>query len=291
VRVLVTGAAGFIASHLAERLHAAGHELTGIDNLETGRRTNWSEHLGDVYEESIADRDVLYGIANKVCPDLIVHAAASYSNPDYWHRDTDTNVTGSINVAIAAKHHGARVIYFQTALPPISSYAISKIAGEEYLRLSGVPLTVFRLANMYGPRNVSGPIPTFWKRLTAGEPCTVVDTARDMVFVDDLVDAVMTSIDRGAEGRFDICSGLHLPIEKLYWAVASELGIETPPGHAASGSDDVKQMQLDGTLAATRLGWKPRMTLAGGVALAVGWYAEHGIEQTFTHLTLPSLKG
>lgn len=282
----MTGAAGFIASHLSERLKAAGHTLVGIDNLETGRPENWGD-LGDIYEESIAERDVLYGIANRVKPDLIVHAAASYSNPNYWHRDTDTNVTGSINVAIAAKHHDARVIYFQTALPPISSYAISKIAGEEYLRLSGVPLTVFRLANMYGPRNVSGPIPTFYKRLTAGEPCTVVNTARDMVYVDDLVDACMAAIEREALGRFDICSGDHLPIERLYRAVADELGVDTEPGRANAGSDDVKQMQLDGTLAITRLDWKPKVGLAEGVAAAVAWYREHGVAQTFTHLSIP----
>ncbi len=93
-----------------------------------------------------------------------MHCAASYSNPNFWHRDTQTNVLGTINATIAAKHHGARLIYFQTALPPISSYAISKIAGEQYIGLSDVEATVFRLANIYGPRNLSGPLPAFWKR-------------------------------------------------------------------------------------------------------------------------------
>jgi UDP-glucose 4-epimerase len=146
---------------------------------------------------------------------------------------------------------------------------------------------------MYGPRNVSGPIPTFWRRLTAGEPCTVVNTARDMVYIDDLVDAVTTAIDRECFGRFDICSGEHLPIERLYRTVADELGIDTEPGRAAAGSDDVKQMQLDGTLAATRLDWKPRVPLAEGVARAAAWYAAEGVTATFSHLSLPaaSLKG
>ena len=88
-----------------------------------------------------------------------------------------------------ARHHDARIIYFQTVLPPISSYAISKIAAEHYLRLSGVPLTVFRLAAVYGPRNLSGAIPTFYRQVAAGEPCTVVeDATRDFVFIDDLVE-------------------------------------------------------------------------------------------------------
>ena len=88
--------------------------------------------------------------------------------------------------------YNARIIYFQTVLPPISSYAISKIAGEHYLRLSGQPLTVFRLAAVYGPRNLSGAIPTFYRQVKAGLPCTVVeDASRDFVFVEDLVDRVL----------------------------------------------------------------------------------------------------
>ena len=168
MRILMTGAAGFIGSHLAERLVAEEHEVVGIDNLETGRRENFS--VGELHEEDIADRDVLYGIANHVKPEVVIHCAASYSNPNFWHRDTNTNVTGTINSTLVALHHKAPIIYFQTALPPISSYAISKIAGEHYIALSGVPHTIFRLANMYGPRNVSGPIPTFWKRLKNGDP-------------------------------------------------------------------------------------------------------------------------
>ncbi len=285
MNVLITGAAGFIGSHLADRLPAEGHTVVGIDNLETGRRDNFQ---GELHIENIADRDVLYGIANKVEPDLIVHCAASYSNPNYWHRDTDTNVTGTINTAIAAMHHGAHLVYFQTALPPISSYAISKIAGEQYIKLSGVKHTIFRLANMYGPRNVSGPIPTFFKRITNGEPCTVVDTRRDMVYVADLIDAVMTSVDNTVTGKFDICSGSHLPIEDLYWAVARALDVDAEPGRVPAGSDDVKEMELDGTLAITRLGWRPLVPLEEGVAQAVAWYEQHGIDQTYTHLNLPT---
>jgi UDP-glucose 4-epimerase len=281
--MLVTGAAGFIGSHVSDRLLADGHHVVGIDNLLTGRADNFA---GELHVEDICDRDVLYGIANRVKPELVVHCAASYSNPDYWHRDTDTNVTGTINTTIAAKHHGARLIYFQTALPPISSYAISKIAGEQYIVLSGVDHTIFRLANMYGPRNVSGPVPTFWKRLTNGEPCTVVDTRRDMVYVDDLVDAVMSAIEREAFGKFDICSGEHLPIEDLYWAVANVVGVAVEPGRHSAGSDDVKQMELDGLLARDVLGWAASTPLFDGIASAVDWYERTGVETTHTHLKL-----
>lgn len=289
MRVLVTGAAGFVGSHASDRLLAEGHKVVGIDNLLTGRADNFS---GELHVEDICDRDVFYGIANQVEPDLVVHCAASYSNPSYWHRDTDTNITGTINATIAAMHHGARLFYFQTALPPISSYAISKIAGEQYISLSGVDHTIFRLANMYGPRNLSGPIPTFYKRLTAGERCTVVDTERDMVYVGDLVDAVMAAVDLKSPGKkFDICSGQHLPIETLYWAVRMALGSSVEPLRAKSADDDVKQMELDGSAAAETLGWTATTPFREGVAAAVEWYAENGVENTYTHLTLPTAKG
>ena len=283
MKVLITGAAGFIGSHLADRFHADGHTVAGIDNLTTGRKDNFG---GELVVEDITDKDVFYGLANAVEPDLIVHCAASYSNPNYWHRDTQTNVLGTINATIAAKHHGARLIYFQTALPPISSYAISKIAGEQYIGLSDVEATVFRLANIYGPRNLSGPIPTFYKRITAGEPCTVFNTLRDMVYVGDLVEAVMSAVARGRTGKYDICSGAHRPIEDLYWAVADALGYTEAPDRKRAGDDDVKQMDLDFWKATVELEWSTATPFSAGVAQAVAWYREHGVSNTWTHLRL-----
>jgi UDP-glucose 4-epimerase len=220
--VLITGAAGFIGSHLADRLRAEGHEVWGVDNLETGSINNVGPN--ERFERvDIADRRLLYDFANGAAPELVIHCAASYSDPDKWHRDTDTNVTGTINATLVAKHHGARLVYFQTALPPISSYAISKIAGEQYIKLSGVDSLIFRLANVYGPRNLSGPIPTFYKRLSAGEPCTVVDTRRDLVYIDDLIELVMTALGTNAQGKYDVCSGTESSIAEMYDFVAGEL--------------------------------------------------------------------
>lgn len=291
MRVLITGAAGFIGSHLADRLQADGHDVFGVDNLTTGRRENFPAPIdgsGKWFRKlDIADRGDFYSYANYAEPDLVIHCAASYSDPNLWHRDTDTNVAGTINATLVARHHDARLVYFQTALPPTSSYAISKIAGEQYIHLSGVPATVFRLANMYGPRNLSGPIPTFYRRITAGEPCTVVDTRRDMVYVQDLVDAVMRAVDGGVTGKFDICSGAHLPIESLYWAVALKLGCNIEPGRMRAGDDDVKQMELDPMPAWRALDhWTPRTPLEQGVEQAVAWYRDHGVDQTYTHLSL-----
>lgn len=276
-RILCTGAGGFIGSHLMDAL--AKHEPVGFDNWLTGRKDN---HPG-VITLDITDRKSLYAHANVIGPELIIHCAASYSDPDLWHRDTDVNVNGAINVAAMARHHGARVIYFQTILPPVSSYAISKIAAEQYLRLSGVPLTVLRLANVYGPRNLSGAVPAFYKRLSEGQPCTVVDTARDMVFIDDLVDAVRYVVDDDLTGTYDVCMGHQTPIIDIYMAVERVLDVRLPMSQVPPSADDVY-----GTLHRERWvpGWQPLMPLEPGIANAIAYYREHGITESFTHLRL-----
>jgi UDP-glucose 4-epimerase len=222
--------------------------------------------------------------------DLVIHCAASYSDPLKWHRDTQTNIQGTINTVIKAKAWGARLIYFQTALPPISSYAISKIAGEQYIGLSDVPHTIFRLANIYGPRNLSGPIPTFYKRLSVGQPCTVVDTTRDMVYVDDLVNGVMWTVNNPDKSRkYDMCSGQHRPIRELYDAVhVATLGDETwlAAAEVPAGGDDVHKMKLDPAPVALDTGWVATTDLSDGVRAAVEWYDNNEVRETYTHLSM-----
>src|SRR5690606_31307911 len=143
-------------------------------------------------------------------PHLVIHAAASYKDPRNWVEDSLTNVMGTAIVCQAMqKADIKRIIYFQTALcyglkpieqpvtlnhpilPRGSSYAISKTAAEDYVQLSGLDYVTFRLANAYGPRNISGPLPTFFKRLTTNQSCFVMDTRRDFVYIDDMIDCIM----------------------------------------------------------------------------------------------------
>lgn len=282
MRILITGSAGFLGSHIAERFENDGHDVSGVDNGLTGRFENWP----DTVRVDITARHRFYETANRIKPDLVIHCAASYSDPNLWHRDIATNVEGTVNALLVARHHGARLFYFQTALPPISSYAISKIAGERYIEMAtDVPSVIFRLANIYGPRNLSGPIPAFWRRLSAREQCTVVETTREMVFVDDLVDAVMTVARRPeVRGRIDFCSGRPAPIREIYDLVAHLLDSDAEPIVLQPDDDDVVAMELNPLPARFVLDWEPKTPLAEGVLRAVEWYEQHGVTQAFTHL-------
>jgi UDP-glucose 4-epimerase len=107
MNILITGICGFIGSHLADRFLKEGHDVSGVDNLETGRFENSPVAFEHV---DIADRQDFYNVANRSEPDLVVHCAASYKDPNKWHTDTDSNVTGTINAALVAKHHGANLV-------------------------------------------------------------------------------------------------------------------------------------------------------------------------------------
>ena len=207
MRVLITGGAGFIGSHLTDRLLDRGDEVLVIDNYATGRRDNLSPRRGlTIVEGSIADQATVADAFRRFGPELVVHAAASYKDPNNWTEDARTNVLGTAHVVQASQAAKVRrLIYFQTALcyglhpleQPItlahpirsdgSSYAISKTAGEQYVALGGLDFLSFRLANAYGPRNLSGPLPTFYQRLSEGKKCFVMNTRRDFIFIDDLV--------------------------------------------------------------------------------------------------------
>ena len=314
MKVLITGGAGFVGSHLTDRLLARGDEVLVIDNYATGRRDNLPESApglqvleGDIGESEVVDR-AFAGFG----PDVVVHAAASYKDPNDWAEDVRTNALGSVNVTKAAQAAGARrLIYLQTALcyglhpieqpitldhpirPGDSSYAISKTAGEEYIALSGLPYQSFRLANAYGPRNISGPLPTFFSRLTAGKPCFVMDTRRDFVYITDLVDVLQKAVDGiGRIGPYHVSSGGDYSIQELFDATVSAMGIvlETPVEVRPRGEDDAFTILLDPTDTNRDFEWRTTVPLETGVAEAVAYYQTFGITDTYTHLKLDALR-
>jgi UDP-glucose 4-epimerase len=306
MRVLITGGAGFIGSHLADRLLERGDDVVVVDNYATGRRDNLEEHPQlRIVEGSIAETSVIADVFSESL-DVVVHAAAAYKDPDDWEEDARTNVLGTANVVQAAKRAGAeRVIYFQTALcyglqpleqpitlshpirPEGSSYAISKTGGEQYIALSDLDWISFRLANAYGPRNISGPLPTFFSRLTDGKDVFVMETRRDFIYIQDLVDCVMKAIDgTGASGAYHISSGSDFSIKELYDATIKALGmddraeVEVRPRNA----DDAFTILLDPSQTERTFNWRTTTPLDEGVAKAIRYYEEHGIGETFTHL-------
>ena len=286
-----------------------GHEVLVIDNYSTGRRDNLDERDGlTIVDDTIDDhRAVGQGFAS-FGPDFVVHAAASYKDPDAWAADVATNALGTVNVVKATEAAGVeRLLYFQTALcygttpeeqpvtlshpiRPDSSYAISKTAGEQYIEMSGLDFVSFRLANAYGPRNISGPLPTFFQRLTEGKSVFVMDTRRDFIYVDDLVDVVMQAVvDGKGHGHYHVSSGADFSIRELFDATIAalpEVQLEDEVEVRPRGEDDAYTILLDPSRVREDFGWEPKTPLEEGVRRAIEYYRERGISQTYTHLRL-----
>jgi len=313
MKILITGGAGFVGSHLADRLLARGDEVLVIDNLSTGRRDSVPEHPRMCFiEGTIADQKLVNDLFDDFKPDQVVHTAASYKDPTNWSEDSLTNVVGTANVVTASERMKvSRLIYFQTALcyglhpieqpitlnhpilPGESSYAISKTAGEYYIRLSKLDYISFRLANAYGPRNLSGPLPTFYSRLTTGKPIFVMDTRRDFIYVQDLIDVVIKALDgKGACGPYHVSSGSDYSIKELFDDTIAALGIklEKDVEVRPRGPDDAYTILLDPSKTNADFNWKISTPLKDGVKAAIDWYKVYGITQTYTHLTLEKHK-
>jgi len=311
MKTLITGGAGFIGSHLADKLLAEGNEVLVIDNYQTGRRDNLNAHSRlKVVEGTIADADLVNRLFAEFKPDNVVHAAASYKDPENWLEDINSNILGTANVVRAAKKEGVkRLIYFQTSLcygltpleqpitlthplfsggsPGGSSYAISKTGGEQYIELSGLEFLSFRLANAYGPRNLSGPLPTFFQRLTTNKPCFVMDTRRDFIYVDDLCEVVLLALKgKGSKGYYHISTGGDYSIKELFDAtlLALNMKLDKDVEVRPRGADDVYTILLDPSKTIKDFNWKPKISLEDGIKNAIQWYRVNGISQTFTHL-------
>lgn len=308
MKVLITGGLGQIGSHVAEILLDRGDEVLVIDNLATGRREHLAEHPNlRVVIDTIADRDLVDRLFAEFAPDAVVHAAASYKDPDDWYNDTLTNCVGGANVVDAAqKSDVRRFVYLQTALcygltpmeqpitlnhprvPSGSSYAISKTTNELYLELSSLDFVTFRLANVVGPRNLAGPLPVFYQRLRDGKPCFVTQTRRDFVFVKDLARAVVQACDGIGSGTYHFSSGTDVAILDLYNCVvrAMELDEFPEPDVRELGPDDVESILLDPTRTIADFGPIQFTPIEETVAQAVAYYEAFGTTGEVTHLKI-----
>lgn len=308
MKVLISGGAGFIGSNLVDKLLERGDEVCCIDNLATAPRTNLpaSHPKLTFIEGTIADAALVNRAFDEFKPDKVLHAAASYKDPNAWEEDIETNVLGTINMVRAAERHAVkRFVYFQTALcyglkpkespitlnhpinPEGSSYAFSKTGGEQYIVLSNLPYVTFRLANVYGPRNISGPLPTFYQRLASGKKCFVTDSRRDFLYIDHLVAVVMKCITEDiGTGAYHISSGADVSIKELFEATVSAMGIklDEPVEVKPRSEDDSASILLDPSRTYKDFGIKPEMSLQEGVRRTVEWYRANEVKETYTHL-------
>lgn len=305
MRVLITGVAGSLGSNIAEHMLARGDEVLGIDNFATGSSGALAglEKLQFV-EGTIADREFVRDQMSAFQPVLVVHSAASYKDPDAWQEDIATNVTGTANLVQESLALGVkRFVNFQTALcygkprekpvtlfhplMPFTSYGISKTAGELYLMASGMPYVSLRMASVYGPHHYVGPIPTFYKRLKAGQKCFATDTRRDYVAMADFLDLFDRIIADGAPtGVFHLSTGYDISIKEIFDAVAAEIGVklESPVEVRPADPDDVASILLDPSRTKAAFGWEPKVLFSEGLHELIAWYDKNGVEQTFSHL-------
>jgi nucleoside-diphosphate-sugar epimerase len=305
MRILITGGAGCLGSNLIEHWLPQGYEILAIDNFATGKREVVPPVKGlTLVEGSIADRDLVVRTFDQFKPTHVVHSAASYKDPANWQEDAATNVTGTIHIAAAARDHKvSRILNFQTVLcygrpdavpipvdqplRPFTSYGISKVAGEQYLAMSGLPFASLRLANVCGPRLAIGPIPTFYKRLKAGQACFCTDAQRDFLDMSDFLSAVDLVMDeKSPSGIFNVSSGEGRTIKDVYDAVRAHL--KMPPDPAVKvvpvGDDDVPAVVPDPSATTKVLGWKAKIPFAETMTRMLSWYDKHGVSDVYSHL-------
>lgn len=309
MKILITGGCGQVGSHVAELCLERGDEVLAIDNFATGRRSHLPESHPklEFVEGTIADKELVDSLIEKFRPDAVVHTAASYKDPTDFYNDTLTNCVGGANLVRASLDNGvSRFIYFQTALcygtkplhnpitlehpklPANSSYAISKTAAEDYLEISGLDFVSFRLANVIGPRNVSGPLPIFYQRLSEGKSCFVTRSRRDFVFVKDLARVVLKAVDGTGTEAYHFSSGTDVQIKELYDHVVSAMKIESYPEPEIRdlGPDDAPSILLDPSRTFADFGKIEFTPLKETVRAAVAYFEEFGVHGGYTHLKI-----
>lgn len=306
MKVFITGGSGQVGSTVADMLLARGDTVMSLDNLATGRKDNLLDQAGlTQVEGSIVDGALLDRLFGEFKPDVVVHTAASYKDPDDWETDAAVNAVGGANIAKACRTHKVgRLIYFQTALcygtkpiqqpihldhpinPVNSSYAISKTAGEHYVQFSGVDWVTFRLANVIGPRNVSGPLPIFYGRLAQGKQCFVTPARRDFCFAGDLAKVVVQAADGKGGGTYHFSSGKDVAIKELYDAVVKAMKLNDYPEPEVKplGPDDAPSILLDPSRTFADFGDQAFTPLDEIARLSVERWEKEGVVGGYTHL-------
>lgn len=305
MRILITGGAGFIGSHIVDGCLADGHDVAVLDNFTTGFRENVHPRA-TVFEADIRDTPGVRQALAEFRPDVISHHAAqmdvrkSLEDPLF---DAETNILGSLRLILEALRHGVkRIIYASTggavygdpetlpvaethAVKPECAYGISKHTVEHYLelyrKLGLLNFTVLRYANVYGPRQnphgEAGVNAIFIGRMLGGSAPTIFGTGeqlRDYVYIADVVNANRLALTRGDGWILNIGTGVGTSVVGIYETLASILHFSGDPIFAPERTGEIDRVYLDATLAREVLGWRPEVTLRDGLQQTVNWFRE-----------------
>jgi UDP-glucose 4-epimerase len=301
MRVLVTGGAGFIGSHLADALMARGDEVAVVDDLSAGRPGRL-DGRARLHKVSVADAGQLQAVTAEFRPELICHLAAQIDvRTSVWQpaADAAANIMGTINVLEAARSVRARVLFSSTGgvlygrdapipsledvLPlPESPYGVAKHCAEQYVmlynRLHGTGHTVLRLANVYGPRQdpagESGVVAIFCARVLAGERPVVFgdgQQTRDYVYIADAVAAVLAAADRGRPGTWNVGTGTEVSVLGLARIIGAVAGRPVDPEFAPPRPGELRRCALAPGRAQRDLGWTASTPMPDGVAKVFRW--------------------
>lgn len=302
MKVLITGGAGFIASHVADAYVAQGYDVHILDDFSSGRRENVSADV-TVHEMSITD-PAMAQLFEAHRFDVLNHHAAqldvrrSVADPGF---DATVNVLGFLNLMEAGRRCGLKKVIFASTggalygepvfapqdedhpLRPISPYGITKLTTERYLyyyqQQHGISYVALRYANVYGPRQnpggEAGVVSIFARMLLDGQPPTIYGDGmqtRDYVYVGDVVAANVAALGHGGSGAFNIGTGEETTVNQLFGAIRDVLEIDARPAYAPPRTGEQLRSVLGWSRAHRVLGWEPGVALEEGVAATMEWY-------------------
>jgi UDP-glucose 4-epimerase len=303
MKVLVTGGAGFVASHVVDALVENGHEAVVVDNLRSGERGNVPPGV-PLHNIDIRSPE-LVRLLESERPEVVCHHAAqttvkgSTSDPKY---DADVNVMGMINLLQGCVSAGVRKVTFSSSggtvygntqnlpvketepLRPVSPYGITKVAGEEYIEYFGenfgLKYTIMRYSNIYGPRDHASSehvITVFIDRLLAGKTPVIHwdgEQSKDYLYVADCVAANLVVLTEGDNEVYNIGSGRPLSVNEIFREITRQMGVDVEPEYGPKRPGDVRAFYLDISKAERELGWAPRVSFEEGLARTIRSYRE-----------------
>jgi UDP-glucose 4-epimerase len=302
MNILVTGGAGFIASHVADAFINSGHEVTVLDDMSTGKRENL--HAKATLVEGDIRSEAAFELVKCGNFDVIDHHAAhihvgrSVENPKH---DADVNIMGTLNLMAAAKESGTvkHILFastggamygnkqtpFDESMPPqpLSPYGISKRAVELYLYFYqeqyGIPFTSLRYANVYGPRQnpfgEAGVISIFLDKLKAHEQPVINgdgNQTRDYVYVEDVAKANVAALEKRVSGEFNIGTTIETDVNQIYEMVRKAAGVDIQAEHGPERPGEQRTSSLRYGKAREVLGWEPVVSLETGIMKTADYF-------------------